>query len=689
MYQFASTNVVIHLVHLLDESLSGDDQRGGFPSISSDCSSSYQSSIATSGSMTLSPSQGHTSSDDCSIAAHMSTGQNRSNTIGSRTHSSAVIPSKVPPPRGLALNFVSRNKDGYFISNCKKKGDQVSHTNSVLSSTEDESADVNRLEVFTPNDGCLNRPLMTKKPNLKMKDMSLSLKDDQVAVDHISETKDEMIRQSNNENRTFLKTNFMKRSVRYRKIKLREPENPLHVNKNESDSEDGEIDSPSSSSYLVPGPDASLNCAAVLADTSYENETGELKNESRPKSVDGSINLSSSCPDSVFSLHSSHHPIRKLLSPSQHSQANSYSRVIIMGTRDGSLKEDIRPTQSKCKPTKLFLKKKPSLDEQEENEELTEMDETDQCSRFPRKDEATSPSLFVEPELLLSPSVIPAPSNEVFTNLSPSSLDDILVEPPEMFGTGMKQVILSPITGFDSDSPYLKRKISQIKNVSGAVNKDSKPTDKMATILDLAKNYSIPDQQPKISAAIPDLSIDRNSTESYDTGYTSSTSPGYQSQVSSKHMQSQQQQQKFQRQQCNQDFNAGVAQDGRSTPIPEEELRSTDVEGILKSYSSHHSQGSTSSDVARFYIPFVFHSKEVAVEDSANVRKDPNKFCIQVCLVENSEELIKVSECLQGFIQNFQLGRWGMGKGEKGVEKGKRETYLFEGQKHARLCKSY
>ena len=62
----------------------------------------------------------------------------------------------------------------------------------------------------------------------------------------------------------------------------------------------------------------------------------------------------------------------------------------------------------------------------------------------------------------------------------------------------------------------------------------------------------------------------------------------------------------------------------------------------MRSIPSLNSLNSVSSDTARFYIPLVFHSPKV---EGAGVNQDPNQFSVQVCLVENSDELIKVQYC--------------------------------------------
>lgn len=595
--------------------------------------------------MTLSSSHGHACGEDYAIAGRM--GHNRcSNTIDGRTHSAVIVPSKVPPPRGFVLTHATRDKNGFFINSKKKTVDQDSHTSSELSSAEaeDEKSAAKKGKLFAPKDdsGSLKRSIVIKKlsPMLEGK-----VKDGKAAEGCGAGTKDPTESCSQTEKNYFIKKNDMKRSLRYRKITLRDPEKPLHVDKNESDSDDGEsseIDSFCHASSVVPGPCPSTSCekkSEISVDTSYENgnETKE-KTESVTKSDDESLILSSS--SLILSQRFVHHPSSGTYPP-QHSQANSYSRVTVIGTREDSVTElgssSTHHLKSDHQPKARVLKKKPSLDEREEV-----LNNTTPFAGFQSQEETSSPSMFVESEFLMSPVLLPAPSGEIFTDFSQNSLDDILVEPPEMFGAGMEQVNMNPRKGFALDSP-LKRKLSRTRNISGTNLNDSKSTDKIPSCLDFStkksvpntNGHSIPDQ--KISGAIPDISVDRNSTESNDTGYTSSTSPGYQNQINS------QQQQQQQKHPCGKDFNAGVSRDGRSTPIPEEELKNTGERGALKPCSSSHSLGSNSSDTSRFYVPFVFHSKDV-VEDGVNMRMDPSKFCIQVCLAENSEELIRVRQ---------------------------------------------
>ena len=110
----------------------------------------------------------------------------------------------------------------------------------------------------------------------------------------------------------------------------------------------------------------------------------------------------------------------------------------------------------------------------------------------------------------------------------------------------------------------------------------------------------------------PSLATDRNSTESNDTGYTSSASPGY-----------------------HERHKLSITDEFEEDSLPElPEIRNASQQASQTEQSQTSTLSNVSSDNVRQYIPLVFYSPRVG--------KDASVFAVQVCLVENSDELIKV-----------------------------------------------
>lgn len=651
-------------------SLSDGNHNDSFPSLSSDYSS--HSSPALSGSTTLPSSHSHA----LKISNPVLADQESDGSVN--TNSVLFIPNKVPPPRGIVLKSAARDKDGFFIS-AKKINQDSSHTGSELSSTEDEASVPMGLRVFTPRDGNLKRNVVIKKPSPRMKERWRGMKGGKVPANPDTEGGTEVATsRSNTENNYFIHNNNVKRSFRYKKIVLRPPEKPIYDKINESESEEdgdsSEMDSPSHTSSLVPLPyagsnlDNTVDTSTDTIDESYEDgiETDEDKIDS--KSEDESVLSLSSSTAALLSqrrvrfYRNAGSAVYPPKSTNQHSQANSYSRVTVIGTMEESTPKEFAIPERHHVPvhrlrSQTTIQPPKSLAEKEEKDEIEENGEMEGVSNRHETDsfeshEEPSLSMFAEPVL---PMVLPVrQSSDLYIDFSQNSLDDILVPPPEMFG--VEQVGFTPGIDIDLESPRSKRRLSRTRHLGGTRFKNLESTNENAA-LDLAEKLvpdsngdSILEQQKSPDSIIPNPSTDRNSTESNDTGYTSSTSPGYQNQINSNQQQQQQQEQvQFQQsqeqkkqyqhlqQQYSNEFSEGVSPDGRSTPIPEEEHGNS----ILRSYSSSHSLVSNASDVSRFYVPFVFHSKRVT-EDAASMRVDPTRFRIQVCLVENSEELTRV-----------------------------------------------
>ena len=142
--------------------------------------------------------------------------------------------------------------------------------------------------------------------------------------------------------------------------------------------------------------------------------------------------------------------------------------------------------------------------------------------------------------------------------------------------------------------------------------------------------------------------VDRNSTESNDTGYTSGASPSY---VAEDKHTTQNGMQEFKLE--FKDESEAIS-DIPPVSTPQSGLPICD-KGKLGSFDkqlsvqlSQTSITSTSSDYVRFYVPLIFYKPGSKVErarvvsSSSPTAGGSNMFSLQVCLVENSEELMKV-----------------------------------------------
>ena len=145
--------------------------------------------------------------------------------------------------------------------------------------------------------------------------------------------------------------------------------------------------------------------------------------------------------------------------------------------------------------------------------------------------------------------------------------------------------------------------------------------------------------------------VDRNSTESNDTGYTSGASPSY---VAEDKNTTQNGMQEFKLE--FKDENETISDIPPSLITPQSGLSKRDFKGKLGSFDkqlsvqlSQTSITSTSSDYVRFYVPVIFYKPGSKVERAARVVSSSspttggsNMFSLQVCLVEDSEDLMKV-----------------------------------------------
>ena len=196
------------------------------------------------------------------------------------------------------------------------------------------------------------------------------------------------------------------------------------------------------------------------------------------------------------------------------------------------------------------------------------IDIMDKLSHLMVKNQAAEGKVIPSP---LSPDVfeLPArPPSDSFLYNSVTSLnshDNILVDPPAMF---------------DSDDK------GERDDTSSELRRNNEQTNS------------------------PNSTADRNSTESNDTGYTSSASPGYHDQ-----------------------HKLSVTDEfDEDSELPE--IRDTFQQASQTEQSQTSTLSNANTDNIRQYVPLVFYCPRVG--------KDASLFAVQVCLFENSDELVKV-----------------------------------------------
>ena len=413
----------------------------------------------------------------------------------------------------------------------------------------------------------------------------------------------------------------LKRSFRYRKIALRkEFESPLFASKENSDSED-ECDENLSSS--VPGPSEnmqSLNRHAVNSNLTTIPDEVEISN----------TDLTTPGPhiDTVVQRRhgsaAANHHTTSVMSYAGYSPGNSYSKVTVAGPRrnSSSTVPGKRPLVY-VRSNSLDLKKKLSAE-----------------GHSP----ATTPHSVDDSAIVLPPPMfagenrasgidsidLPArpPSDGLLLYGSCNSLDQIVVDPPDMFSSKPQEPSPTDV------SPKSKRKLSRTRKYGNnssvsAKEKVGESTDNPRERKGSSSGTELEPTIPKQSGSdfAPNKVVpDRDSTESSDTGYTSSSaSPGYAEGGQKHHTKL-----KYPADGADTTERKG----GRNLQTAKPHLTP------LNSIPSLNSLNSISSDTSRFYVPLVFHSPRV---EGAGVSQDPTMFSIQVCLVENSDELIKVN----------------------------------------------
>ena len=227
-------------------------------------------------------------------------------------------------------------------------------------------------------------------------------------------------------------------------------------------------------------------------------------------------------------------------------RANSYSKVTL-----GGLKSPEALSENGGKSTSPKLSLVESVPESKDGENQA-------------AEERVLPSPL-SPDVFELPARPPSDSFLYNSVTSLNSLDNILVDPPAMF---------------DSDDK------GERDDTSSELRQNNEQTNSANS------------------------TADRNSTESNDTGYTSSASPGYHD----RHKLS-----------VTDEFD-------EDSELPE--IRDTFQQASQTEQSQTSTLSNASSDNIRQYVPLVFYCPRVG--------KDASLFAVQVCLVENSDELVKV-----------------------------------------------
>jgi hypothetical protein len=162
---------------------------------------------------------------------------------------------------------------------------------------------------------------------------------------------------------------------------------------------------------------------------------------------------------------------------------------------------------------------------------------------------------------------------------------------------------------------------------------------------------SKPLQLNKIDDSLDPNLVDRNSTESNDTGYTSGASPSYVTE--NKDTTDNPDVREFKLEFKDE---SDAISDIPPVSIPQSGYLTRD-KGKLGSFDkqlsvqlSQTSMTSTSSDYVRFYVPLIFYKpggkmeRTRVVSSSSPTAGGSNMFSLQVCLVEDAEDLMKVCQ---------------------------------------------
>lgn len=547
-----------------------------------------------------------------------------------------TIPNKVPPPSGFLVQ-ASRDKDGFFVNRKRKDYRMFLEKTDEISSPEEVAE-----KEFVPREGTLTRNTVIKGKNILSPKHPRTVSRNRNGLEAnggLQRDRDqgERLALPSNQGTATLFHSNLKRSFRYRKIALRkEFESPLFATKETSDSEDEGDDPPALSS--VPGPadfstSGSGGNAAVWAISNLSSMPDGLEISNTDLTEPGP-HINDSIVQRRFNQNTA-----STLSFAGYSPGNSYSKVTVTGTRRSS---------SSSLPGKrpLVYLRSTSKEQASAESPTTPRSLDDSCIILP-------PPMFAGEDQ----DVIDLPSRPPSNNLqygSQTSLDILDVDPPDMFSS-VDQPMSDPTSPGKS-----KRKLSRTRKIGnnapsslsaeGSLNGKSdaegdakKPKDgedseeNSASISEDSKHHANQSTSSSSSNVAP--APDRDSTESSDTGYTSSTSPGYSEQT------------RGQKPKLNFPPDGLGQDDGGKAISKAGSLQKTPWKSSLRSIPSLNSLTSISSEMSRFYIPLVFHSPRV---EGAGVNQDPNLFSVQVCLVENTDELIKDLVALKS-LESFSI----------------------------------
>lgn len=273
-------------------------------------------------------------------------------------------------------------------------------------------------------------------------------------------------------------------------------------------------------------------------------------------------------------------------------RANSYSKVSVGGLKDKEMLADISSRNMGTVGPKLSEMLSQTAGLESEDSRVPERSLSREDTALP----PTSPESFQLPAL--------PPDSMLYCSMdSLNSLDNVLVDPPSMF---VPDTEMATAEGGTSGSDVRVRSH------------------------DPASENGQSDQRHCSPSNSSPLAADRNSTESNDTGYTSGASPSYQER----------------RKLSIPEFDETGSGTGAETET-ENELRNIPTPQQEVQVDIRQSQTSTtSSDSVRCYVPMVFYCPTVTM--------DTRLFAVQVCLVENSDELMKDLVSLKS-LENYRL----------------------------------
>ena len=382
-------------------------------------------------------------------------------------------------------------------------------------------------------------------------------------------------------------------------------------------------------------------------------------------------------------------PEPKVTSDIGQRRANSYSKLTVMGvksqpntTASVALPDHIAAKLKKNKPQRKRSNSQSDTLTKELPTTYLPVTSLSQDDILMENDNAAAALTGIPLEEADVFDILPArpPSNGFMyaSSTSLNSLDNILVEPPPMFSegsvTGDGTKLEPPQIELEPHQPHNESEVSSRGSPSkqGSANGTRKPVptprtknreaihrDRVVRQFHVGHmtiepshvtSTTINTNSKSLQLDAPSL-VDRSSTESNDTGYTSGASPGCAPED------------KDSSNTCVQEFKLKFKDDGEDTPSlstssgslsSREKGKHSGIGAYDKQLSIQLSQSSitsSASDYARFYIPLIFYKPESKTDRAGllnSFRSSPttgasNVFSLQVCLVEDSEELLKVS----------------------------------------------